>query len=199
MTHKAITLTELLIAVSLMATIILAAASFDTASSTFLKSSERRVALMNELSLVQDYLQKDVSLSIGDTARSPMAIYPASSMDPNGLTSTALTFVVFTDINHTPSNTSDDVSAWYGFPGVYGNGTYLTHDIQHNGRISNRVTNYDIDVLNGTGVSNWGGGVCFRINNLTLRYDPNSPADNQTNPEASVSNVTMCSPGCSRY
>jgi len=59
--NKAITLVELVIAISLMSVVILGATTFDTSSRKFLGSSERRAAVLNELNLVLDYMQKDAA------------------------------------------------------------------------------------------------------------------------------------------
>lgn len=67
--HKpAITLIELLIAMSLMAVIVLGAVAFDVASRRFLVSSEEDTALLNELGMALDHINRNVNRATGDAS-----------------------------------------------------------------------------------------------------------------------------------
>jgi len=57
---KAITLIELLIGVVLMGVVVLGAISFDIASKTFFKSTERKVNVLNDLTFVLEHLHKNI-------------------------------------------------------------------------------------------------------------------------------------------
>ncbi len=205
MKRKAITLTELLIAVSLMATIILAAASFDTASSTFLKSSERRVTLMNELTLILDYLHKDVETDSGwigdgwqsDPTMTRMNGMSAISSDGHGNTTSATQeSIFFFQDNNTPSNFSDNTRVTYTFySSTVSNATshvtsgFVTRQVGAGSAA--RLTNRYI----GSGTPASYDNCCFTLSSLGLRYDTSLPVDNGTNPEVYANNVVLCAPG----
>lgn len=67
-TKRAVTLVELLIAISLMAAIVLGAMAFDTASRRFFVSTRQDVVLLNELGLVLDHLNRNINLATGDAS-----------------------------------------------------------------------------------------------------------------------------------
>ena len=70
---KAITLIELLIAISLLAAIILGAIAFEMFSRRILRSSERQVALLNDASYALERMTKDALQGIGDVATNEIA------------------------------------------------------------------------------------------------------------------------------
>ncbi len=64
--RKSTTLIELLIAVSLLSVVILAAATFDIASRNFLRASQRKAEVVNDATLVLDHMHKNILSAIGD-------------------------------------------------------------------------------------------------------------------------------------
>jgi len=66
--RKSLTITELLIAVFLLSVIVLGASTFQIASDSFLRSTERKTQVLNELTFVIEHLSKNVALGAGDVA-----------------------------------------------------------------------------------------------------------------------------------
>jgi len=171
---KAVSLTELMIAISLMAVIILGAAVFDVTSHKFMSVSERRTALENDLGYVQDYFSKDAANA------------PALSA-ANGLTSascgTNCTRIYMRHDTGTPANAADDVNIAYEF-------NSNNHTISRNGQVlTNRY------VTPGSSLVYPSSGACLRVRPVILRYDPSASANNTTNPEIQ-GNIAGCSLGC---
>jgi len=209
----AITLIELIIAISLMSVVVLGAISFDSLSRKIVNSSERKAVVANDLTLALDYLQKSINYSVG-TAPENVGLgkyateYPALMVrldtvggtipgtPPIAVDGKANRFYVRYDnaTNPTPSDFSDDVYERYSFCNssmslcqfMGGNYTVALYKNSQYNIITSRLTYMDYELSNG----------CFKINNMTLRYDPYSAVDNATNPEVSVANITFCSQGC---
>ena len=106
-TKKAITLVELIIAISLFGLIIAGVMAFDSASREFFQSSERATDVLNELTFVLEHIQKNVMLAIGDADDSGMTLTNPRVGD--------YTLVIRQDINrvngvinNTPEDYSDD-------------------------------------------------------------------------------------------
>ena len=66
--RKAFTLTELIISVILIGVVVLGVSSFHLASDAFLRSSETKVEVVNELSFVLQHLHKNIIQASGDLA-----------------------------------------------------------------------------------------------------------------------------------
>lgn len=172
---KAITLTELMIAISLMGVVILGAVAFDSASRRLMGSSERKTAVLNELSLIADYFHRDGSLCSGGTDLD--ACYRRGP-SPAGV----LNVCMMQDVN-TPWLYSDDALLTYIFD-------TNNHTIMRNGEtISNRFMttagNLNNSVSNDS-VTVWP---------IVLRYNPALGADDSTNPEISGNIAAFCTGG----
>lgn len=72
--NKALTLMELVVAISLVGVIILGAASFDIGSRQMFKSSEGKTQVINEAALILDQIAKDALTGIGDIAHPAITI-----------------------------------------------------------------------------------------------------------------------------
>ena len=72
--NKALTLTELIIAIALAGVIILGVTSFDISSRQMLKSSESKTQVMNEATLIMDRITKDALTGIGDVGNPAITI-----------------------------------------------------------------------------------------------------------------------------
>jgi Tfp pilus assembly protein PilW len=75
---KAVTLTELIVAILLMSAIVLGAVAFDLASRRLFVSTERDTVLLNELALVLDHLDRNIKFAEGD-ANNPGIVWDAAN------------------------------------------------------------------------------------------------------------------------
>ncbi len=97
---KTVTLVELIIAIVLMGIVVLGAISFDLASRTFFKSSERKVNVVNDLTFVLEHLQKNIMNGKG-TVDNPALVWDGAtvltiSQDDGTGTLTGLKTVTYT-------------------------------------------------------------------------------------------------------
>jgi prepilin-type N-terminal cleavage/methylation domain-containing protein len=81
MLKRAMTLIELLIAITLLAVIVVGASSFDVGSREMLKASERKTQILNEAALVLDYITKDGLHGIGDVYNPALRIVNAGGVN----------------------------------------------------------------------------------------------------------------------
>jgi hypothetical protein len=168
--RKAVTLTELLIAVSLMMVVILGAASFDIASRNFLNSSERKTQVLNELTLILEYLDKAATTAHGSPDN------PAFSASGN-------TLYIQQDVGTppTPNDYSDDVAVQCDI-------NIGSHTIDCGGaRLSQRLMVFTYAAHN----------CALTVTNITLRYDPDSDPHDRDNPEVKAENINFLSHNCS--
>jgi Tfp pilus assembly protein PilW len=161
--RKTLTLIELIIALSLLMMVILGATSFDLASVEFLKSSERKTAVVNEANFILDHIQKNVAKAVGYVEKSGI------SMASNVLT-------IRVDNNNTPSDFADDTSVTYTYDPiqhtlVFSDGTTL----------SKRVCAFDMDT------ASWR----IEVKDFELRYDPNATATLRDNPAVKLANIFL--------
>jgi len=98
----AITLVELLIAITLMAAVALGAVAFEMASRRFLVSSQEDTALLNEMAMILDHVQRNINRATGD-ATNPGIIWGNNVLR------------IRIDTNNTPADYSDDGWVMYGF------------------------------------------------------------------------------------
>lgn len=68
MMKKAVTLTELIVAIVLLGVIILGVSSFHLASDAFLRSSETKVEVINDLTFVLEHLHKNILQAKGSVS-----------------------------------------------------------------------------------------------------------------------------------
>jgi len=164
---KAISLVELMIAVSLMGVVILGAAVFDASSRKFMSSSERKTAAINELHLALDYMQKDASSSTTSfssvSGGKGLCMYydvnnPSS---PGGLGSNNVTYL-FGNVSTTSVERCNATGACI--------------------ILSKRFIAPAFTLLNSYSAT---------VTNPTVRYAPAAAFDNSTNPQVSVPTVTL--------
>jgi len=159
--NKALTLTELIVAISLLGVIIIGVASFDLGSRQMLKSSERKTQVMNAAALILDRISKDALTGIGDVNN------PA-------ITVTATTLDIRQDDGDGIRNAGDTIVAYVFSSGAHtltrqvGAGTVET--------VSNKVVNFTTNLPgdNTVGVS------------ITLRQNPAAAEQALDNPQATV-------------
>lgn len=170
--RKSVTLGELLIAVTLLGVIILGTIAFDTASRELLRSSERRVEVVNDATFILEHIHKNVLRGIGDiTSAGRRAVRVVNH--PDGLVSELL---IWQDSNGdgvlTPG--SPDRQVKYIFD-------RSNHTVTFEG---NLLIKRLLDVQ----LAEADGGV--RIADLTLVYDPttynSASLDPRNNPVISV-------------
>lgn len=127
--NKAVTLLELLIAISLAGIMVLAFLSIELFSRYHLKTSERRAKLQNDVSYILEHMSKEIVKAIGNER-----IYGANSVIDNGTISNDEAVSVYIDasgngqredpINNPPAGQdcwiayrlrpgSDDYQMWY--------------------------------------------------------------------------------------
>jgi hypothetical protein len=164
---KAISLVELMIAVSLMGVVILGATVFDMSSRKFMNSSELKTTVTNELHLVLDYIQKDVAASSTSFA---------SVSAGKGLR-------IYQDTG-TPFNTLDDQNVTYLFGNVSTNSVERCDPTGACRILSQRFTlgTPPYTVLNSYSAN---------FNSPAVRYKPLVAMDNSTNPQVSVPTVNF--------
>jgi len=162
--NKAITLMELIVAISLLGVIILGVASFDLGSRQMFKSSERKTQVMNEAALILDRIAKDAIMGIGDVGN------PA-------ITTTATTLNIVQDDGNGVREASDVVISY-----VFDNGAHtLTRAIgaAPAETISNKVVSFTTSLP---------GGNTARIA-LTLRKNPADAENAFDNPQATIQSI----------
>lgn len=77
--RKSLTLTELLMAAALLGVVVLGASTFHIASDSFLRSTERKTQVLNELTYVIDHLSKNIGLGAGTIDNPGIRWFPAIS------------------------------------------------------------------------------------------------------------------------
>jgi type II secretory pathway component PulJ len=175
----ATTLVELMIAVALMSVVVLGAIAFDAASRKMMGSSERRVAIGNELSLLADYFSRDMYMGHGAPG-SPCA-WVTSSADNR--------IISIRQDNlgaPTPNIFTDDTIVTYNF-------NCTTHVVMRNGEA---LTNRLASVCNPGFALAATGSSEFQLNGVVLRYRPALATDNATNPQVSDTLRGRCMSSC---
>ena len=177
---KAITLVEMLVAVSLFSIVFISVSSLDLFVRRNYSDTDRKAKLHNEISPTIEHIVKTVSQGIGDatlTSRNPANITtnasgdplylfriptPGADADPISLANTTWCAYVY----KRPGNTQTSYQVWY-YPD-YSNTT--NYDI-----LSNKIT-----ALNMSFVSSDISRIQF---GLTARYDPSNNVVSSDNPE----------------
>ena len=155
---KALTLVELLISIVLMGVIALGALAFDSASRSFLVSSESKTEVLNNLTYVLDHLGKNISLGIGNN------VAPANQ-------------AVQVIGGNTVFIRQADRNVTYLFDTTAGNNRIIFND---GSSVTNLIDNSLISVT----LTEANGGLS--INNLVLRYRANEGLDVHANPQVSI-------------
>lgn len=115
------TLVELIIAITLLALIILAAGTFDIASRYFLRSSETKVECINDLTYVLEHLHKNILQATGSVG--DLGLWVCEHNDPvctsgwggSAIVTDAISLFVRHDADLNPSTTTGDVTKQYLF------------------------------------------------------------------------------------
>jgi len=176
--RKSITLVELIISITLLGVIVLGAVAFHLAGERFLRSSETKVQVLNDLTFVLQHLHKNVLSGTGD--------YNNPGIDA----SAARVLAIRQDIgaagnpNFTPADYSDDRTVVYTF-GIAAspNSIMFSND---DGTTWEELTRCFIDIgaPNAFAVNVVNGGV--EITNLALRLNPASIKNDSTNPQVTT-------------
>jgi len=180
---SAITLLELIIAISLLGVVALAFTSIQNFARYHAIGSERRAKVQNELSFVLQHIAKNVQRATGDSSHQPIVLVS------NG-------FGVRVDTNSppTPSNYSDDT--WYNYT-LNGNTISCNTESLSAYIVSNANSNYPASAPTDNGF-NYGlavsGMPCVAVM-LRGRYLPGSTA-NIDNPETTMGS-RFCAPTAS--
>lgn len=162
--NKAITLMELIVAISLLGVIILGVASFDLGSRQMFKSSERKTQVMNEAALILDRIAKDAITGIGDVGNPAIAV-------------NATTLDIRQDNGDGVRNAGDTIVSY-----VFSSGAYtLTRAIgaAPAETISNKVVSFTTSLPGGN----------TAIIALTLRKNPADPENAFDNPQATIQSI----------
>lgn len=180
MIKKAITLIELLIALVLFLVIIMGAVSFDLAGRRFLRSSERKTEVLNDLTFILEHLFKNVSLATGDINSEGIKVPDGDHLR------------VRLDLNSppTPSDYSDDL--WIEYR-INGNNLEFCSDFN----ITNSTCRVNYEIISSRLIPDISPAASFSkrypnqavISNLRLRYNPLIPSDPAENPEVSIIDV----------
>lgn len=159
---KTISIAEFIIAISLLMVIVLGAASFDVASSEFLKSAERKTEVVNDLTFVLEHLQKNINAGVRGGAG-------LKAMTWTGATSTLV-------INQNQSGT---VTATYVFnsPNITFTKSGNSPEIISSRYASGGVFAYDSNDDK------------FSITSMKFIFDTTKTVNNHNNPEANISNI----------
>lgn len=184
--RRAMTLLELLIALTLVSIIAFSLVSIQVFSRYQLLASDRRVKLQNELSYALEHMTKNIQLSIGDAG------HPA-------MTAVIGTFSVRRDLNNPPTlnDFSDDIFANYAlannslfvlFNGI--NETLSNHIIT-----GTSLSPMPVDPTSGFYINLTDNSTCADIG-LVGRWQPTQPMSSADNPQV-VMRTKACSGGAS--
>lgn len=164
--RKSVTFIELIIGISLFMVIILAATSFNLMSYEFVRSSERKTEVLNELTFIADHLHKYVNEGIGDYTNKGVRVLNDFTLE------------IRDDIKNTPQDYNDDIWHRYRYDSN-GKKLFYLEDIESPNQeklLSSRVMNMVFSESK-SGVS---------VKALTLQYDPKQEFHPRNNPKVSL-------------
>jgi hypothetical protein len=188
--RKSLTLVELLISVALMGVIILGAFAFENASRKLLRTSERKVDVLNDLTFVMEHFHKNVLFGIGDITAGNATVpnnRMALNLSENG---GVYTLTVWQDTNQDAMlNTTDgsDVQVQYVFdPSDNVNRITFRSDASDPATEEVLAENFvtPSEQGNAFGISLENGGV--RIQNMSMIFDLDRPYDPSDNPQLEI-------------
>jgi hypothetical protein len=179
---KTITLIELLIAISLLLLIVLGAGAFHIASERFLRSSETKVSVVNDLTYILEHINKYISLATGDINVPGIVLSDSTHLR------------IRVDLNNppTPNDYTDDTWLEYRL-----NGNNLEFCSNFNVNTNRCNTSYEILFSKLVETRRFSfSQPSSKINQvavsgLKLRYKPSKPTDSSQNPEAGISPATI--------
>ncbi|MFH1519318.1 MAG: hypothetical protein ABIE75_01940 [Candidatus Omnitrophota bacterium] len=175
---KSVTLAELIIGTILFGVIVLGAGTFHAVSDQFLRSSEEKGQLLNELTFVLRHLHSNILLGAGDNTNSANIGINIPAADTltirQDMTATGIPL-------DTPSDYSDDRIARYEF-GTGGNPNSIRFRVNADSWevLSQRFVNLGFSISRSVA----DGGVV--IDNLAFRLDPTSASDPNSNPQVTT-------------
>ncbi|MBN2483660.1 MAG: hypothetical protein JXD21_05625 [Candidatus Omnitrophica bacterium] len=178
----AVTLIELIISVVLFSVIMLGIVAFDSASRRFLRSTERRTKVVNEVMFILDHISKTMSTGIGDITDPGIEVtWQASTEDCNSGSHNCIIDVRTADpadvATLSPPYTN---SIWQRYEYDAGSHTlsyFPDRDFGSSEVLSaNRIVDFQVSSPAST-------GDCDRIqiDSLVLRYEDDGPDDDPTN------------------
>ncbi|MFH1772462.1 MAG: prepilin-type N-terminal cleavage/methylation domain-containing protein [Candidatus Omnitrophota bacterium] len=166
--RKSVTLIELLVVLILFGVIITAAFSFDLASRRFLRSTETKTSVLNDVSLIVDYMHKEVSQAQG--SRDNLGI----DLDKTNPAYDELTITK-----------SSGIECLFRYYKANKNLVFFPDKNQPaNIILSGRVTEWSLSDFDSTS-----GFV--NLNNITVIYDTAKGPDPRENPTATMTNITF--------
>jgi len=179
---KTITLIELLIAISLLLLIVLGAGTFHVASERFLRSSETKVSLVNELTYILEHMNKYISLATGDVNNPgitlPDSIHLRIRVDLNSSpTPEDYTDDIWIEYRLNSSNRSIEFCSDYNMNTNSCRTSYET--------LSSRLINLSGCVFS---VSEYNRAT---LSGLILRFNPVASIDPSYNPQLGISPATL--------
>ncbi len=161
--RSAMTLIELLLSLIFLMVILLAATSFHLSSEEFVRSSQRRAAVMNDLSFVLDHLHKNITQVTG-------TIYN------QGITWDGTSLSLRQDLNtpQTPINFADDTWRTYIFDSDAHTITFVGEEL------TDRFISLDTLNVFDAGIT---------MNGLACRFNPSKAVDTRRNPQATMAAI----------
>ncbi|MBD3246592.1 MAG: hypothetical protein GF333_06220 [Candidatus Omnitrophica bacterium] len=189
---RAVTLIELLLAMVLMVSIVLAAVSFHILSSRMFTTTENVVEILNRMTLLVDHLHKNMLTVTGDRVSDGISVNATGGvhqlclrqdMDVNG------------NENRTPQDYGDDREVCYVFntnnaDTVFATRTYPANSVtfevfDDNGVIDDsRVLSHQLVDPDGLSIQKQNGGIL--ISDLAMRKRPGHAEDPKSNPEVNL-------------
>lgn len=186
MRKNAITLVELIIALSLMGAVILGAMAFDRVSRGFLASTERQTRVVNTATFVADHIAKRALTAIGDI-NNP-AVYSGTA--PTAAGGGAMLFLQQDSNGNGRWEPGTDLIVGYTLDAA--NNTLLycpdASTCAVTETLADRVFSFTPRFIIGVR--------CYAEVTITTRFDVAQAADPTTNPEAVVE-TSINVPGCS--
>jgi len=188
--RNALSLLELTLTMALLGLIVMGAYSFDLASRKFLRSSERSIRVLNELTFLVEHMQKNVLLGIGDAVSAGNEAIRVTT-EPNGLLKVAIRQDAVDPATgtYTPWDYTDDHVALYVFNPSNddlsdGGIAYPSHSITFDGEtIVRNLTEVSLSA------DAFGGGLALDV--VVLRYDPHKAVHPRDNPQAIIVNQSF--------
>ncbi len=178
---KAITLVELIVAVTLVAVIILGINSISIFSHYQVISSDRRTRVQNEVSYCLDHMAKNMGRAVGDLSRDPIEWYG----DNKG---------VRVRVDSNSNGEADDGDTWIGYRHEGNQILYYPSDPDGSHILASEVISNKILTTDESAPTETWGLVFERpeFNNLVAvvraRWDPLSPKS-KDNPEVSMQSM----------
>lgn len=181
---SAVTLIELLIAISLLGLVILSTTSVEMFARKQMKTTDMQTQLLNEVSPAIEHIVKNISLGIGDKNDPGIKVYP---------TGKAPYLQIRQDINKTPSDYSDDIWCEYksnsfslpDAPSIRYDPNINDGNSDNYQVIVRKVTDFTFALVdtNNNGIATDDNLVQFSV---TVRKDPTKAIDPINNPEVTI-------------